>query len=226
MILRKDKNTLLTIIQESDLAPEIFATEDSTINKEKFFIIRLRNSPIYFAIRPFERSFGTFESVGSQFAEGFPLGGGAISVGIQELSDIFREWLNDVVKPYLDEVNTPDLWQNLEDMRSDVMRETGAPDYSESFSEEEKIQLRLSINEFRLLIKNNFNPNKEELAAINDRLEYLSDAIDKRNKFDWKGIAIHTVITIIVTLALNPEQSHQLFQLFKQVFSNIIYLLP
>jgi hypothetical protein len=76
------------------------------------------------------------------------------------------------------------------------------------------------------LIVNNFNPNKEELELINARLKYLSDAVDKHNKFDWKGIAINTVIAIIIALSLSPEQGNQLFHLFRQVFSNLIYLLP
>ena len=75
------------------------------------------------------------------------------------------------------------------------------------------------------MIVQNFDPNKEELESINARLEYLSDAMDKHNRFDWKGIAINTVIAITVALSLNPEQASQLFQLFRQVFSNLIYLL-
>lgn len=225
MILRKDKNTLLTIIQESGLDPILFTAADGTIAEENFFIIQLRNSPICFAVRPFAE-FDTFQYYCSTFTPDFPLTGPYGYYDTESLHNKFTEWLNTVVKPYLDEASTPDLWQLMEDTRSDTIRDIEAPDYSESFSEDEKTRIRLSINEFRLLIVNNFNPHKEELDAINNRLKYLSDAMDKHNKFDWKGIAISTVIAIAVTLALNPEQFNQLVQLFKNVFSTIIYLLP
>ncbi|MFH1639569.1 MAG: hypothetical protein ABIB93_04575 [Chloroflexota bacterium] len=93
------------------------------------------------------------------------------------------------------------------------------------FSDEEKRQIRLCLNDFRLLIMQNFRPHKEALESIDARLKYLSDAMDKHNKFDWKGIAINTVIAIAVALSLNHEQGIRLFQLFGKVFSNILYLL-
>ena len=226
MFLKESSNALLNIIQKSGLDPTLFEGKTATIETKTYFIIKLRNTSIRFAVRSTGGDFNSFICRTSVLTPPFPLGKPHPVPSPQHLYDKFDEWLNSVAKVYLDDLNSPDLWQMLESTRSDVMRETEAPDYSESFSEEDKVQLRLSINEFRLLVVNNFNPNKEELAAINDRLEYLSAAMDKHNKFDWKGIAIHTVITIIVTLALNPEQSQQLFQLFKQVFSNIIYLLP
>jgi hypothetical protein len=225
MILKKHKNTLLTIIQESGLDPTRFSAEDGTIDREKFLIIQLRNSPLRFAVRPSD-TFDTFLYRCSNFLPGLPLGNRLYSHNPQNLYVTFKEWLNSVVTPYLDEASTPDFWRLMKDTYSDTIREQQTPDYFEPFSEEEKNQLRLSIGEFRLSIVNNFNPHKEELDAINNRLKHLSDALDKHNKFDWKGIAIHTVISIAITLALNPEQTNHLFQLFKSVFSHIIYLLP
>ena len=225
MILKEHKNKLLTIIQEPDFDPNFFASEYGTISNKEFFIIQLRNSPIRFALGPYAK-FDTFELYRSTFTPNFPFTGPYGYYAIEDVYIKFKEWLDTVVKPYLDEVSAPDLWQTLEDMRSDATRQIEAPDDFEPFSEEEKIQLRRSIDELRLLIVNNFTLNRKQTDAIKNRLKYLSDAIDKHNKFDWKGIAIHTAITIAITLALNPEQTHQLFQLFKQVFSNILYLLP
>lgn len=226
LILTRYRNALLTIIQESGLDPKLFTAEASTISKEEFFIIQLRNSPIFYAIRPYQRSFSSFESFGSQFAAGFPSGGSIISIQTQHLFDTFKDWLNDVVKPYLAEVITPDLWQTLQDTLSDAAPETEALHYFEPFSEEEKIHLRLSIKEFRISIVNNFNPPKEYQDTIDSHLKYLSDAIDKQMKFAFRLMAIQLVITIAIDLALNPEQFNQLLQLFKNAFSYISYLLP
>lgn len=226
MILKKYKNNLLTIIQESGIEPNLFIAEDGPIGKLDFFIISLRDSQIRFAVRPWEGSFEYFTCCCSKFLTGFPISETLYSQDIDDLTGRCNEWLNGVVKPYLDDVSTPDLWQILEETRSRTTSELRTPEDFDSFSDEEKTQIRLSLNEFRLLITQNFNPNQEELKTVDARLQYLSDAIDKHNKFDWKGIAISTVISITIALSLNPEQGNQLFQLFKQIFSNILYLLP
>lgn len=226
MILKKYKNNLLTIIQESGLDPNLFTAEDGTIDKADYFIISLRDSQIRFAVKPYAGNFDRFVCCCSVFRANFPIGEAHASPDIDNLTGRFNAWLNGVVKPYLDNVSTPDLWHMLEETRSRTKYELGTPEDFESFSDEEKTQIRLSLNDFHLLIVENFNPNQEELKSVDARLEYLSDAIDKHNKFDWKGIAIATVINITIALSLNPEQGIQLFQLFKQLFSNVLYLLP
>ncbi len=178
-----------------------------------------------FAIRPHTPAFDEFWYRHSLFRQNFPIATDEYSSTWDYITQIFGAWLNGVVKPHLDEISTPDLWHILQETRSYTKHELGTPKDFESFSAEENTQIRLSINDFRLLIVENFNPNNEELKAIDTRLKYLSDALDKHNKFDWKGIAINTVIAIIIALSLNQEQGNQLFQLFKQVFSNFLYLL-
>lgn len=226
MILKKYKNALLGTIKEFDLDPKLFSAEDGLIDTENFFIIRLHNSPLLFAVQPWGIYFDKFGYRHSNFLQGYPLSTRDYSSNFEELHVMFEQWLHSVVIPYLDEINIPDSWQTLEDSFSDTTHGIEAPDDLKPFSEEEKIQLKRSIDELQLSIENNFNLNKKELSAIKKRLKYLSDAIDKHNRFDWKGIAISTAIAISVTLALNPEQTRQLFQLFKEAFENIIYLLP
>jgi len=230
MILKKYKNQLLTVIQESGLDPNLFTAEDGDIENIdinfEFFIIGLRDSTIRFAVRPWHGSFVEFGYCYSYFREGFPISETLYASNIELLTTKFKMWLNSIVTPYLDDVGTPDFWQMLEETRSHTKYEAGTTEDFDSFSDEEKIRIRLSLNEFRLLIVKNFNPNQEELKAVDARLNYLSDAIDKHNKFDWKGIAINTVIAITISLSLGPEQGRQLFDLFKQIFSNVLYLLP
>lgn len=226
LLLKKYKNELLTIIQESGLDPNLFIAKEEVVADDRYFTITLRDSPIFFAVQADSNSFESFWYVHSLFRPSFPQSVRYYVTGWGDLTTKFKSWLNDVAKAYLDEISTPDLWQILEETRSHTKYELGTPKDFESFSAEEKIQIRLSLNDFRLLIVKNFNPNKEELEAIDTRLKYLSDAVDKHNKFDWKGIAINTVIAITIALSLNPEQGNQLFQLFKQVFFNVLYLLP
>lgn len=226
MILTKYKNNLLAIIQESGLEPNLFIAKEEVINKTKYFTISLRDSKILFAVRPWGSSFESFLYCHSLFRADFGMTDAQYTSNFDSLAEIFKGWLEEVVKPYLDNISTPDLWLTLEENRTRTKDKTATPEDFEAFSDEEKIQIRLSLNDFRLLIVKNFKPNKEELVAIDTRLKYLSNAMDKHNKFDWKGITINTVIAISIALSLNPEQGSKLFHLFTQVFSHIIYLLP
>ncbi|GAH41984.1 unnamed protein product [marine sediment metagenome] len=226
MILKKYKNQLLTIIQEHRFETSLFTAENGPIGDDNYFIMGLRDSPLRFAVKPYQGSLDSFLYRSSEFRADFPMSSSDHYADEGMLTTYFKSWLDDVVQPYLDNVNTPDLWHILEETRSRTKSELGTPEDFGPFSDEEKTHIRLSLNEFRLLITQNFNPNQEELKTVDARLQYLSDAIDKHNKFDWKGIAISTVISITIALSLNPEQGNQLFQLFKQIFSNILYLLP
>lgn len=228
MILTKYKNTLLKLIQESGLDVSLFTAENNKITDkpDKYFIIKLNNSPIYFAVGPSLGSFNSFYYNSSQFKPGFPFGEYFYtSDSIGTLSIKFNTWLNEVVKPYIDNLNTPDLWEYFKKTRTQTKNSLITPEEFETFSDDEKQQIRLSLDDFKLSIINNFKPNKEALIAINNRLDYLSTALDKHNKFDWKGIAISTLIAISVELALDPEKTQTLFQIFQQIFTNVVYLL-
>lgn len=225
MILKKHKNALLTIIQESGLDPMLFTAADGTIADESFLIIQLRNSPICFAVRPWDK-FDDFGYRLSLFLPGFPLGGTNYTSHSETLYSSFKGWLDSIVKSYLDEASTPDLWQALQENLSEPVGQLESPLDLEPFSEIEKIQIKRSIDGLRLSIENKFNLQNKQLSTTNKLLQHLSDAVDKHSRFDWRGIAINVAATIATHLALNPEQSSQLFALFTAAFSNTINLLP
>jgi hypothetical protein len=227
MILKKQKNFLLGLVQECGLDPSLFTAEDDvTIGGKDYFVVSVRDSPIVFAVRPCSGKFEESLYRCSQFREGFPLTGETYSGDWQEtLANGFKEWLAGVVRPYLDDAATPDMWELLKESGSQARMATGTPEEFGHFTDEEKQRIRLSINEFRLVIINDFGPTKDQIKAIDDRLKYLSEALDKHNRFDWKGIAIQTTIAIIVALSLDTDQGAKLFHLFTRIFSNVLYLL-
>ena len=225
MILTKYKNQLLGLIQEYGLETRLFNAGNGKIDKDSYFIVTLRDSPVRFGVQPYQDFLDSFTTRYSLFRTGFPMNSPTSNLSESGLTNTFNAWLT-VVTRYLQDANTPDLWQILEESRSRAKSELGTPEDFDSFSDQEKTQIGLSLNEFRLLVAQSFNPNQEELETLDARLEYLSNATDKHNRFDWRGIAFSTVISISIALSLSPEQGTQLFQLFQRVFSNILYLLP
>lgn len=209
------------------MEPGLFSAKDDVmIGDYSYFVVTLRDSPLRFAVRPHGGSFENSWHCCSQFRNGFPLSGETYtSDWTTDLGLRFKQWLTQVVTPYLDDIATPDLWELLTGTSSRTRMAVGTPDELENFSDEEKLQIRLAIKDFRLVIINDFGPTKEQIKSIDERLKYLSEALEKHNRFDWKGIAINTAIAIGIALSLNTEQGARLLQLFRQIFSNVLYLL-
>ena len=226
MILKTYKNSLLNTIKAHDLDPKLFSAEDGLIDTINFTQIRLRNSPLLFAVRPWPPYFDRFGFRLSQWQQDYPISDLQYVSNFSELTLMFEQWLLTVVIPYLDDIGASDSWQILQDSVSHTMDRPQTPHEFEPFSEEEKVQLKHSIDELRVLIVDKFNVQNKELRSINTLLKHLSDSVDKHNKFDWRGIAINVAFNIALHLALNPEQTRQLLQLFAGVFSNITHLLP
>lgn len=236
MVSTKVKNQTFLIIKNSGLDPSIFSVKDETFTERKtiiqniagrnvrgtkdedkiWFVVRLFYSPLLFKISQ-ESSFDMFDYQCTDYNPAYSLTDISYS-RVDDLSHIFTNWINTVVKPYLEDSKIPNLWGILVENPSQTINQSIEVQETKLFSEEEKIRVKLSINEFRLLIKQDFNPNQEQFKVINDRLEYLTNALDKHNKFDWKGIAIQTVISIGIALSLSPEKGQQLLMLFKHVF--------
>lgn len=222
-MLKKHKNLLLGIIKEKGLDPKLFHGEDKMIDDENMFVIELVNSPMFFAVRNLETYFDVFSYHRTLFRPGFA----KIQFGgnVDRLQYDFGEWLDNHTRLYIEEKVEPDLWESIA-LHEPLV--TGAKLVSEDtdlFSDDEKVLLRMSINEFRLLVIKNFKPSADELKVIDDRLEYLSNSIDRLNKIDWRSVAITTLISISIALMLNAEQGRLLLDLFRQVFTSVLYLI-
>lgn len=71
----------------------------------------------------------------------------------------------------------------------------------------------------------NFEPEQAEMQIISDRLDYLSHAVDRLNRFDWQGIAVSTVLSIATTLTLDTDRGRVLWGLFQQAMSSVVHLI-
>jgi hypothetical protein len=91
----------------------------------------------------------------------------------------------------------------------------------ESFSLDEKFQIRMSINELKFLIQNSIHTTEVEQQIISDRFDYLIEASTRLNKYDWKSLVISTLISITIALSLDTSKGQIIFNLFKKVFSSL-----
>lgn len=225
MLLKKYRNLLLELIQRNGIDPKLFRAEDTRDKERKVFAIHLIDTPMtFFAYNPthdyysFMYSYKTFTPSFSQSAY----------VGLcSEATFIkgFTEWLKNHVQPFLREQIEPDLWEQIEYQKPLTGGAKVSQEDKASFSEDEKRRIRMSLNEYRLLLLKNFEPSSDELKVIDERLTYLSDSVDRLNRMDWRSVAFTALIAISTALSLDTEKGRLLFELFRQVFSGLLYLI-
>lgn len=227
-MLKQYRNSLLQIIQEKGLDPKLFHAKEKREGDYDIFHISLINTPLIFTARNSNANFHDFDCRYTVFSPRFnttdyePEGGWEDFDG---LTEDFNDWLQNHVKLYIQEQAEPDLWARIESQTPLVNGAAISQEDTNVFSDDEKIRVRMSINEFRILLIKNFKPKSEEIEVINDRLEYLSNSVDRLNKIDWRSVAITTLIAISTTLSLDTEKGRLLFDLFKQIFSSVLQLM-
>jgi hypothetical protein len=235
-MLRKYKNAFLAAIHEAGLDTSMFEAEEGTsaepdllypVDKvtQPIFRIKLRNSPIKFLVREVATTFHEFSYRATFFAPTFILGFWYESQPVSKVLDAFKEWLEDVAKKYIEDNNLPDYWSQLK-MYGSLAYNSDPPDETDSrFTEEEREEVRESVKRLSAMIAEEFKPTPEQSQFINERLDYLSRAADRLNRFDWNGLAISIVVSIAVNLSVDTERGRVLFSLFKAAFQATTKLL-
>lgn len=227
-MLKKYKNGFMDIIQSQGLNPADFNTSEDEYGADCIFRIRFMDTGLVFVLSHRVDQWHQFRLDWTTFDDCFPPDRSCgMRAGITLVYDHFRKWLMEQVKPCAYEITQPDLWQQLQQQKQLVSADP-LTDYETSpFTEPEKEQLRVSVQQFRVLILESFSPTQEQLQAIDQKLDYLAAAVDRPiNRFDWKGIALSTVIAIGIQLTLDTDRGRQLFELFKQALAVVLHLLP
>ena len=220
------KNKFIELVTKNGFVPNDFEVKESESGNK--FVLKLIGTPLNFEIYQSLNDFHLFSCRYTKFEYNFPLSKLSPERSVtypNAMYDEFERWLNTIVAKYIEELRTPDLWQQIKNQDS-MLKGTEITDSDLLFfSKEEKAKIQLSIDEFKLRIMKEFNPSKDKIRIIGNRLMYLSESLDRLNKIDWKGIAISSVISISIALSLDNEKGKLLFNIFKQVFSGILRLL-
>ncbi len=240
-MLKKYKNGFIDLIRKHLLDPADFNVSenksypvDACMSGEPrvVTIIRFKKTPLIFEVFENPTSLHAFGPNYTRFDVGFPYllhyrSGGEIKSKhrIGQVYDHFENWLSGQVIPYMEEMKQPDSWQQIEQQKQLVSADSLTEYDTSPFTEPEKQQARASIGQFRVLILESFGPIQEQLEVIDQRLDYLSAAVDRLNRFDWKGLALSIVVGIGINLCVDTEGGRRLFELFKRAFSGVLHLL-
>ncbi|MCJ8288373.1 MAG: hypothetical protein HRT58_21885 [Crocinitomicaceae bacterium] len=219
-MLKQYKNQLFDIIRRSELDFEQFVYDQE---KSDLFSISYRDSPFQFHIGISEDSHDRFDFSRTLFAPGYPTSDPFPHEGYFDFGTLLnnvKQWINDINR-YIEEIEEIDLWDEYNKGNDSLNIEKIEFNDQVQFNTEEKVQVRMALNEFQSLILQKFELSESQISIVSDRIEHLCDLSEDLTKFDWKGVAISTLISITIALSLDTEGGKQLIELFKQVFSAI-----
>ena len=225
-MLKKYKNGFIDIIKEYGLDPGVFIGEEVRhANLDSVFIIRVAGTELTFETRNLPDDPHGFDCRHNRSAlihdseteSSYTTGTRPISI----IYGYFKKWLTNYALPYINDLSEPDLWSQIGGNPPSPGHLMIGDDETRQFSTGEKQQMKLSMEEFRALLVNRFGPSADALSAIDDRLSYLADAAERLNRFDWRGVALSSLISISGALCLDAQEGKELFEMFKHVFEKV-----
>src|ERR1041385_3666793 len=102
----------------------------------------------------------------------------------------FDYWLSEDLKSFIEDINEIDLWETFNAENKVLELHKIDFDDKSEFSLDERIQIKNGINDLKYLIQKNLDTNEQEQKLIEARLDYLVEASNRLNKFDWKSVEI------------------------------------
>jgi len=218
------KNKLLDVAQNSGIPLSSFFVDEDGSN----FIIKIKDTPFEFIAQQDADDISYLDYKCTELKAGYPLSSVMPTndfLNIDELCVSLHSWLNEVVKKYFELASIPDRWLELQSIQPFIRSSSFRESDFETFSNDEKLQVRSALLEFEGSLRDEFDIVKDDLDIIKEKLEYLGNAVDRLNRFDWKGIATSTVIGIATNLSVDVEMGKRILELFQQAFTSVIKLL-
>ncbi|GAB4196719.1 MAG: hypothetical protein OHK0022_14460 [Roseiflexaceae bacterium] len=230
-MLKKYKNQLLYALKEKGYDPIDFNTDESLSTNPVssvstyHFLIRYKQTRLSFKIWESREDVHTFSFEYRSFSKKQQIGSGVKPIDFPALRSQFISWLMNDVREYIEEENTPDLWNQINEYRSLANNEIIRLQDTSNFTEDQQRHIQTALAEFQKQIVVNFNPTQQQLQEIEQRLTYLSEATSRLNRFDWQGLVISTLLGIMITLSLDTARGQQLYELFMQALQSVQHML-
>jgi hypothetical protein len=219
-LLNSQKNTLFDSIQEKGLSPsqfELIEVYSITMPSNKAIKVRYKKSEYYFLFDHYVSTYQenafylTVSPAYDKFSESHH------SSNWESSLYWFKNWLDNLFR----EINSPDKWKRLQDEVNNIS--INNKNDEDKFSAEEYEDLKQKV----LVVKNSLSTLQmmpAQIAAINAKLDHLTEMAVQMNKFDWKSLFVGSIMSVVIQLEVTKENANALWSLIKQVFSN--YFLP
>ncbi|PYS35190.1 MAG: hypothetical protein DMF75_04395 [Acidobacteria bacterium] len=117
------------------------------------------------------------------------------------------------------ETESPDLWRAIS-KEAQVLESAASADTSNApFTAEEKAYIVQGINEIKQYL---LTAHKLDPELVESRLKYLIESSERVGRKDWINLLISVLVGIVISAALPPEATRELFRFVGTVLRQII----
>lgn len=224
-MLKKYKNQFVEFINGFDLGTSDFKINvlDNDENNAQNIELVVKNSPFFFRIMSYPENWNLFWVEFKAFKPTFPTESwpvGSEYMNFEECLTHLEYWKSRHLDEYFEEETRPDLLESFARTKTYNISEINF-DTNEPFLSSEKKIIKSGLEEIKLLIREEFDFTQSQIGIIDNRIKYLEEAIDRLNKTDWKSLLISTILSIIISLALDTNNSEKMIKLFSKIIDNI-----
>jgi hypothetical protein len=213
-LLISQKDALFDLIEMSGFSPHQFQQIEvkSKYNSENSFELRFNNSEYFFL---FDFSNGKYmqRSCPGEYTY---LEKGTNGTWDEQFAS-FGNWLQYLKR----EITAPNKWERLRVEMESLNIQFNHDEDKFTVVEYEDVVAKINVLKQQL---GTIGLLPDQVAAISNKLDHLTEYAKTMNKFDWKGLFVGTMISIVIQLEVNHENANALWRLIKRIFNT--YFLP
>jgi hypothetical protein len=206
------RNAVYTAIVDFGMTPADFSLGETEWSSARISRLTHKISGYYFDFYPagsgqwvFKYSPGDFESEGRSDRQ----------VVWSDIERALRGWLVFLKE----EVLAPDLWSG--DILAGVAVDPGNELHNEPLNEVEVRIIGQRVAAVRAFVLE-CGVNGEQLAEVDQKLDYLASAATRLGRFDWRNLAVGIVVDIAIAAAFNPQQAQNMLNLLIGVAQRLV----
>ena len=209
-LLKSQANRIFDLLAATGWEPSDFEWQDALGPYSKTVVSRLVHTPSgYYFI--FDNAIGFYSKCSP---------GDQTLIQVQNANSwqtqvkFFAHWLSSLRR----ETESPDLWGAIS--QEAQLLESAASDASNvSFTVEEKLYIVQGINEIKQYL---LTAHKLDPELVESRLNYLIESSERVGRKDWLNLLISVLVGIVISAALPPEATRELFSFVGTVLRQII----
>lgn len=209
LLLMSQKNALFDRIENVGLSPNNFDFLDNLGNSTR---LNHKNSQFFFIIQQSDGYYHLRYSPGEFTQEVMTYQHPWLTT-----LEFFQNWLSFLKR----EITAEDKWGRLKDELNQV--NITYPEDSDRFTAAEFEALKLKMIAFKIEIRQ-LSFSDEQLKVLERKIDHLTEIAVDLSKFDWKGLFVGTIVSIIVQLSVTPDNAKALWDIIRKVFSNYFLL--
>jgi len=200
------RNAIFERVTEAELNPRDFELEDDGDEAR----VRVRGSKSIFVIgRDRSASYRVSKAVG----EG-PLAGYGANSWDGVMNPPLALWLSEVKR----DLETPDLWAELEQQRKMLDVTTTEADENTPFTTDEQAEIAKQLAEIKTYVVQTHELSGDQTRALEGQFKYLQDAAGRMGRTDWRTAAAGVLLSAIVNAVLPGNAARDaLLMLFRSV---------